>query len=139
MLVCLETLAGGAGRVNYEAIPSAVYTIPEIASVGRTEDELRHAPSNIGKGFSPLSPSGRARVLGHTGGSVKVLADKKTDRVLAVHIIGPRAGDLVAEATAAMEFGASSEDIVRTCHAHPTLAEALREAALAVDGRALHI
>ena len=138
-IACVETLAGGAGHVNYDAIPSVVYTAPEIASVGRSEDELQHAGVEYRKGMFPFAANGRARALGHPEGRVKVLADKKTDRVLGVHIIGPRAGDLIAEATAAMEFGASSEDIARTCHAHPTLAEALREAALAVDGRAIHV
>jgi dihydrolipoamide dehydrogenase len=138
-IACVETIAGGAGHVNYDAIPSVVYTAPEIASVGRSEDELQRAGVEYRKGVFPFAANGRARALGHSEGRVKVLADKKTDRVLGVHIIGPRAGDLIAEATAAMEFGASSEDIARTCHAHPTLAEALREAALAVDGRALHV
>ena len=138
-IACVETLAGGAGRVNYGAIPGVVYTAPEIASVGRTEDELEEAGLAYRKGTFPFLANGRAHALGHTEGRVKVLADKKTDRVLGVHVIGPRAGDLIAEAATAMEFGASSEDIARTCHAHPTLAEALREAALAVDGRALHI
>ena len=138
-IACVETLAGGAAHVNYDAIPSVVYTAPEIASVGRSEDELQRAGVEYRKGMFPFAANGRARALGHPEGRVKMLADKKTDRVLGVHIIGPRAGDLIAEATAAMEFGASSEDIARTCHAHPTLAEALREAALAVDGRAIHV
>jgi dihydrolipoamide dehydrogenase len=138
-IACAEALAGGGGRVNYEAIPGVVYTAPEIASVGRTEDELQESGIEYRKGTFPFLANGRARALGHTEGRVKVLADRKTDRVLGVHILGPRAGDLIAEAVAAMEFGASSEDIARTCHAHPTLAEALREAALAADGRALHV
>ena len=138
-IACVEALAGGGARVNYEVIPGVVYTAPEIASVGRTEDELREAGIEYRKGSFPFVANGRARALGHTEGRVKVLADSKTDRVLGVHILGPRAGDLIAEAAAAMEFSASSEDIARTCHAHPTLAEALREAALAVDGRALHV
>lgn len=138
-IACVEALAGGGARINYEAIPSVVYTAPEIASVGRTEDELQEAGIEYRKGTFPFLANGRARVLDHTEGRIKVLADKKSDRVLGVHILGPRAGDLIAEAAAAMEFGASSEDIARTCHAHPTLAEALREAALAVDERALHV
>lgn len=138
-IACVELLAGLAGHVDYEAIPAVVYTAPEIASVGRTEDDLREAGVDYRKGTFPFLASGRARALGHTEGRVKVLADAKTDRVLGVHILGPRAGDLIAEAAAAMAFRASSEDIARTCHAHPTLAEALREAALAVDGRALHV
>jgi dihydrolipoamide dehydrogenase len=138
-IACAEALAGGGARVNYEAIPGVVYTAPEIASVGRTEEELQESAIEYRKGTFPFLANGRARALGHTEGRVKVLADRKTDRVLGVHILGPRAGDLIAEAVAAMEFGASSEDIARTCHAHPTLAEALREAALALDGRALHV
>ena len=138
-IACVEILAGGYGHVNYEMIPSVVYTHPEIASVGRTEEELREAEIDYRKGVFPFLASGRARAVGQTEGRIKVLADKKTDRLLGVHILGPRAGDLIAEAATAMAFGASSEDIARTCHAHPTLAEAFREAALAVQGRALHI
>lgn len=138
-IACVETLAGGYGHVHYEAIPSVVYTHPEVASVGRTEEDLREAKIDYRKGVFPFLASGRARALGQTEGRIKVLADKKTDRLLGVHILGPRAGDLIAEAATAMAFGASSEDIARTCHAHPTLAEAFREAALAVQGRALHI
>lgn len=138
-IACVEMLAGGYGHVHYEAIPSVVYTHPEIASVGKTEEELREAKIDYRKGIFPFLASGRARALGQTDGRIKVLADKKTDRLLGVHILGPRAGDLIAEAATAMAFGASSEDIARTCHAHPTLAEAFREAALAVQGRALHI
>jgi dihydrolipoamide dehydrogenase len=138
-IACVEMLAGGSGHVDYDAIPSVVYTFPEIAAVGRTEDELQAAGIDYRKGLFPFRANGRARALGQTQGHIKVLADKKTDRVLGVHILGPRAGDLIAEAASAMAFGASSEDIARTCHAHPTLAEAFREAALAVDGRALHI
>ncbi|MGH7230045.1 MAG: dihydrolipoyl dehydrogenase [Nitrospiraceae bacterium] len=138
-IACIETLAAGYGRVNYEAIPSVVYTHPEIASVGRTEEELQEAQIDYTKGVFPFLASGRARALGQTEGRIKVLADKKTDRLLGVHILGPRAGDMIAEAATAMAFGASSEDVARTCHAHPTLAEAFREAALAVQGRALHI
>jgi dihydrolipoamide dehydrogenase len=137
-IACAESLAGHYGYVNYGAIPAVVYTSPEIASVGRTEEELQSAGVDYRRGHFPFAANGRARILGHTDGRIKVLADRKTDRVLGVHMLGPRAGDLIAEATAAMEFGASSEDIARTCHAHPTLAETLREAALAVDGRALH-
>ena len=138
-IACVETLAGGHGHVEYDAIPSVVYTFPEIAAVGKTEEQLQAAGVDYRKGVFPFRANGRARALGQTEGHVKVLADAKTDRVLGVHILGPRAGDLIAEAASAMAFGASSEDIARTCHAHPTLAEAFREAALAVDGRALHI
>lgn len=130
-----ETIVNGRGHVNYGAIPGVVYTHPEIATVGRTEEELSERGVDFRKGVFPFIANGRARALNATDGKVKVLADAKTDRVLGVHIIGARAGDLIAEAVAAMEFGASSEDIARTCHAHPTLSECLREAALGVDGR----
>ncbi|HWC05079.1 MAG TPA: dihydrolipoyl dehydrogenase [Methylomirabilota bacterium] len=138
-IACVEMLAGGHGRVDYDAIPSVVYTFPEIAAVGRTEEQLQVAGIDYRKGVFPFRANGRARALGQTEGQIKMLADTKTDRVLGVHILGPRAGDLIAEAVSAMAFGASSEDVARTCHAHPTLAEAYREAALAVEGRALHI
>ena len=138
-VACVEKIATGYGHVNYNTIPGIVYTEPEIASVGQSEDNLKELHVKYKKGVFPFSASGRARAIGHIEGRVKVLADARTDRVLGVHIIGPRAGDLIAEAVAAMEFGASSEDIARVCHAHPTLSESLHEAALAVDGRALHI
>ncbi len=138
-VACVEYIATGYGHVNYDAIPGVVYTDPEIASVGATEEQLKEAGTPYKKGMFPFSANGRARALGHTDGRVKILAHKETDRILGVHIIGPRAGDLIAELVAAIEFGASSEDIARTCHAHPTLSEAVHEAALAVDGRALHI
>lgn len=131
----VEWIAKGYGHVNYDAIPGVVYTHPEIATVGKTEEELSERGVDFKKGTFPFIASGRARALNQTDGKVKVLADAKTDRILGVHIIGPRAGDLIAEAVAAMEFGASSEDLARTCHAHPTLSEALREAALGVDDR----
>ena len=138
-IACVEHLATGYGHVNYENIPAVVYTNPEIASVGKTEDELKTEGVAYKKGVFPFLANGRARALGNTEGRVKILADTQTDRIRGVHIIGPRAGDLIAEATAAMAFGASSEDLARTCHAHPTLAEAIKEAALALDGRAIHI
>lgn len=138
-VACVERMVKGYGHVNYDAIPNVVYTHPEIASVGRTEEELKEAGIAYKKGSFPFLANGRARALAQIEGRVKVLADAKTDRILGVHIIGPRAGDLIAEAVAAMEFGASSEDLARTCHAHPTLAEALKEAALGVDGRSIHI
>ncbi len=137
-IVCVERMAGISSHMNYGVIPAVIYTHPEIASVGQTEDQLKEAGIAYRKGICPFGANGRARTLGETEGRVKILADKQTDRVLGVHIIGVRAGDLIAEATTAMEFGASSEDIARTCHAHPTLAEAVHEAALAVDGRAIH-
>ena len=138
-VACVEKIVTGYGHVNYNTIPGIVYTEPEIASVGQSEDNLKDSGIEYRKGVFPFSASGRARSIGHIEGRVKVLADAQTDRVLGVHIIGPRAGDLIAEAVAAIEFGASSEDIARVCHAHPTLSESLHEAALAVDGRALHI
>lgn len=138
-LACVEGIVTGHGHVNYDAIPSVVYTAPEIASVGHSEEDLTAAGIPFRKGVFPFQANGRARALGHTEGRVKVLAHRDTDRVLGVHILGPRAGDLIAECAAAIEFGASSEDLARTCHAHPTLAEVVKEAALAVDGRALHI
>jgi dihydrolipoamide dehydrogenase len=134
-----ERLAGQAGHVNYAVIPSVVYTFPEVASVGATEEQLKadNITYNIGK--FPFTANGRARAMGATDGFVKILADKKTDKVLGAHILGPDAGTLIAEIALAMEFGASSEDVARTCHAHPTLSETVKEAALAVEGRALHI
>lgn len=138
-VACVERLVTGYGHVDYPTIPGVCYTEPEIASVGRTEEQLQAEQIAYRKGVFPFLANGRARSLGQTEGRVKVLADARTDRVLGVHILGPRAGELIAEAAAAMAFGASSEDIARVCHAHPTLAEALKEAALAVDGRALHI
>jgi dihydrolipoamide dehydrogenase len=138
-VACVEMIAGRAAHVNYDVIPAVVYTHPEIASVGKGEDELTSQGIEYNKGTFPFQANGRAKTLGDTEGLVKILADKKTDRVLGVHILGPRAGDLIHEAAAAMEFGASSEDLARLCHAHPTLAESVREAALAVTGRALHI
>jgi len=134
-----EFIATGHGHVNYDVIPGVVYTNPEVAAVGKTEEELKAANVNYRVGKFPMMANGRAKALDQTDGFVKMLADTATDRVLGVHIIGPRAGDLIAECAAAMEFGASSEDIARTCHAHPTLAETVKEAALAVDGRAVHM
>ncbi len=134
-----EILAGKAGHVNYGVIPNVVYTTPEVASVGKSEEELKKdgIAYNIGK--FPFTANGRAKVNHTTDGFVKVLADASTDRVLGVHIVGPDAGNLIMEVAVAMEFGASSEDIARTCHAHPTLTEAVKEAALAVEKRALHM
>jgi len=134
-----EILATGHGHVNYDTVPGIVYTHPEIATVGKSEDELKESGVPYRKGVFPFMANGRAKALGDTDGRVKVLAHAETDRVLGVHIIGPRAGDLIAEAVVAMEYGASSEDIARAFHAHPTLAEVVREAALAVDSRARQI
>jgi dihydrolipoamide dehydrogenase len=134
-----EILAGQAGHVNYDVIPAVVYTYPEIASVGKTEDELKAAGVAYNVGKFPFTANGRAKANQQTDGFVKILADAKTDRVHGVHIVGADAGNMIAEAAVAMEFGAASEDIARTCHAHPTLPEAVKEAALAVDKRALHM
>ena len=134
-----ERLAGQAGHVNYGAIPGVVYTWPEVAAVGQTEEELKAAGIAYNVGKFPFTANGRARAMGATDGFVKLLADKATDRLLGAHIVGPDAGTLIAELTTAMEFGASAEDVARTCHAHPSLSEAVKEAALAVAGRALHI
>ena len=134
----VEQIAAGAGHVNYEAIPAIVYTDPEIASVGATEEQLKEQGIKYRKGSCPFGANGRARAIGDVEGKIKILADAATDRILGVHAIGPHAGDLIAEAVVAMNFGASSEDLARCCHAHPTLSEVLQEAALAVDGRAIH-
>jgi dihydrolipoamide dehydrogenase len=134
-----ELLAGHAGHVNYDVIPNVVYTFPEIASVGKTEEELKAAGTAYNVGKFPFTANGRAKANHQTDGFVKILADAKTDRVLGVHIIGSDAGNMIAEAAVAMEFGASSEDIARTCHAHPTLPEAVKEAAFAVAKRAIHM
>jgi dihydrolipoamide dehydrogenase len=134
-----ELLAGKAGHVNYDVIPNVVYTFPEIASVGKTEEELKAAGVAYNAGRFPFTANGRAKANQQTDGFVKILADAKTDRVLGVHIIGSDAGNMIAQAAVAMEFGASAEDLARTCHAHPTLPEAVKEAALAVAKRAIHM
>lgn len=134
-----ERLAGQAGHVNYDAIPGVVYTWPEVASVGRTEEELKAAGIAFKTGKFPFTANARARAMGETDGFVKLLADAATDRLLGAHIIGPDAGTVLAELVTAIEFGASAEDVARTSHAHPSLSEAVKEAALAVGGRALHI
>jgi dihydrolipoamide dehydrogenase len=134
-----ELLAGQAGHVNYGVIPGVVYTWPEVASIGATEEQLKQAGASYNVGKFPFTANGRARAMGDTEGFVKILADKRTDRILGAHIIGPDAGTLIAEIATAMEFGASAEDVARICHAHPSLSEAVKEAALAVEGRALHI
>ena len=134
-----EIIAGQAGHVNYDVIPNVVYTYPEIASVGKSEEELKAAGVAYNAGKFPFTANGRAKVNLQTEGFVKILADAKTDRVLGVHIMGPDAGNMIAEAAVAMEFGAAAEDIARTCHAHPTLTEAVKEAALAVGKRSIHM
>jgi dihydrolipoamide dehydrogenase len=134
-----EILAGEAGHVNYDVIPNVIYTFPEIACVGRSEEELKNAgvPYSVGK--FPFTANGRAKINRTTDGFVKVLADAETDRVLGVHIICAAASEMIAEAAVLMEFGGSAEDLARTCHAHPTLTEAVKEAALAVAKRAIHV
>jgi dihydrolipoamide dehydrogenase len=134
-----EILAGKAGHVNYGVIPNVIYTYPEVASVGASEEELKAQNVSYNVGKFPFTANGRAKVNDTTDGFVKILADQTTDRVLGVHIIGPDAGTLIAECAMAMEFGGSAEDIARTCHAHPTLSEAVKEAALAADKRAIHM
>ena len=138
-VACVENIVKGYGEVNYNAIPGIVYTHPEIASVGKTEEQLQQDGVRYRKGVFPYLANGRARSIGETDGFVKMLAHAETDRLLGVHILGAHAGDLIAEAAVAMEFDASSEDLARSCHAHPTLAEIMKEAALAVDERAIHI
>ena len=133
-----EILAGQSGHVNYDIIPAVIYTSPEVATVGKTEEELKNLKINYKVGKFPFLANSRAKVNNESEGFVKILADSKTDRVLGVHIIGPHCGDMIAEMALAMEFGASSEDIARTCHAHPTHTEAIKEAALAVDKRPIH-
>jgi len=134
-----EILAGKAGHVNYDVIPGVVYTSPEIASVGKTEEELKAAGIAYNIGKFPFTANGRARANRTTDGFVKVLADKATDKVLGVHILGAGAGELIHEAAVLMEFGGSSEDLARTCHAHPTMSEAVKEAAMGVEKRSIHI
>ena len=134
-----EILAGQAGHVNYDVIPSVIYTAPEVAAVGKTEEQLKEAGIAYKVGKFPFTANGRAKINRTTEGFVKVLADEATDRVLGVHILGADAGTMIAEAAVAMEFSASAEDLARICHAHPTLNEAVKEAALAADGRAIHM
>ena len=134
-----EIIAGQHGHVNYDAIPGVVYTHPEVANVGQTEEQLKAAGIAYKVGKFPFSANGRARAMNETEGFVKILADATTDRVLGCHIIGPEAGTLIAEVVTTIEFGGSAEDIGRVCHAHPTLSETVKEAALAVDGRPVHI
>ncbi len=138
-VACVERLAGKKTHVNYDTVPSVIYTWPEVSSVGLTEEQVKESGREYKVGKFPFSANPRARCMDETEGLVKILADAKTDRVLGVHIFGPRASDMIAEAVAVMEFAGSAEDIARTCHAHPTLSEAVKEAALAVDKRAIHI
>ena len=137
-VACAEAIAGRWSHVDYDLVPAVVFTHPEIAAVGKTEEQLVAAGVAFKKGTFPFRANGRARTINETTGRVKVLADAATDRVLGIHIIGPAAGDLIGEAAAALSFGATAEDIARVCHAHPTLPEALKEAAMAVSGTAIH-
>ncbi len=132
-------MAGQAGHVDYNLVPGVVYTWPEVAGVGKTEEDLKEAGVDYKVGKFPFSANSRARTNAETDGMVKILADAGSDKVLGVHILGPLAGDLLAEAVLAMEFGGASEDIARTIHSHPAMGEAVKEAALAVAGRAIHI
>ena len=133
-----ERLAGKPGHLNYDAIPNVVYTAQELAQVGLSEDQIKDRGIDYRVGRYYFKANGRAKSMAEEDGLVKVLAEKKTDRILGIHILGPRASELVAEAVTAVEFGGSSEDLARICHAHPTLSETLKEAALAVDKRAIH-
>ena len=133
-----EIIAGQSGHVNYDIIPGVIYTSPEVASIGKTEEQLKETKVDYKVGKFPFMANSRAKAIDEPEGFVKILADSKTDRVLGVHMIGPHAGELIAEMAVAMEFGASSEDIARTCHAHPTFSEAVKEAALSVDKRQIH-
>src|SRR5438034_3804549 len=138
-VACAEIIAGQAGHVNYDVIPGVVYTTPEVSSVGKTEEELKQAGIGYTSGKFPFTANGRSKVNQTTDGFVKVLADAKTDRVLGVHIVGREAGEMIHEAAVLMEFGGSAEDLARTCHGHPTRSEAIKEPALAVGKRAIHM
>jgi dihydrolipoamide dehydrogenase len=137
-IACVENLAGFSGHVNYDAIPGVIYTHPEVATVGKTEEELKEAGVNYTKGTFPFAANSRARTNGDAEGLIKVLTDSETDRILGMHMVGPQAGELIAEGVLAMEYGASSEDIARTCHAHPTLSEAVKEACMATYDKPIH-
>ena len=133
-VACVELIAGKAGHVNYDLIPGVIYTAPEVATVGKTEEDLKAAGVDYRVGKFPFTANSRAKINHEGEGFVKVLADAKTDRILGVHMIGPNVGDMIAEYCVAMEFSASSEDVARTCHPHPTRSEALRQAAMGVEG-----
>ena len=138
-VACIETIAGKYGHVDYDLVPSVVYTYPEVAWVGQTEDQLKAAGVQYKKGKFPFTANSRAKINHETDGFVKVLADAATDKVLGVHIMGPQAGEMIHECTVLIEFGGSSEDLARTCHAHPTRSEAVKEAAMNVAKRAIHM
>lgn len=137
-IAAVEIIAGFAGHVNYDAIPGVIYTYPEVASVGKTEEELKEAGVKYKKGSFPFQANSRARANGSTEGFVKILTDAESDRILGVHIMGPNAGEMIAEGVLGMEYGASSEDIARTCHAHPTLSEAFKEACMDAYSKPIH-
>ena len=139
-IAAIETIAGFAGHVNYDAIPGVIYTFPKVASVGKTEEELKEAGVAFNKGSFPFTANSRARAnaTGNLEGFVKILADKTTDKILGVHIMGPNAGEMIAEDVLGMEYGASAEDVARTCHAHPTLSEAFKEACMDAYDKPIH-
>lgn len=137
-IACVENILGEAGHVNYDAIPGVIYTYPEVASVGKTEEELKTAGIKYNKGVFPFMANSRAKTNNDFEGFVKILADKDTDKILGIHIIGPNAGEMIAEGVLGMEYGAAAEDIARTCHAHPTLSEAFKEACMATYDKAIH-
>jgi dihydrolipoamide dehydrogenase len=137
-IACVENILGEGGHVNYDTVPGVIYTHPEVGSVGKTEEQLKAAGIAYNKGTFPFLANSRARTNDDAEGLVKILADKTTDRILGVHIIGPNAGEMIAEGVLAMEYGASSEDIARTCHAHPTLSEAFKEACMATYDKPIH-
>lgn len=138
-IACVENLAGGHGHINYNTIPGVIYTHPEVAMVGKTEEELKAEGVKYGKGSFPFLANSRAKAVDEKDGMVKILVDKETDRILGIHIIGPNAGEMIAEGVLGMEYGAASEDIARTCHAHPTLSEAFKEACMAASGKPIHM
>jgi dihydrolipoamide dehydrogenase len=138
-VAAVETMAGQRGHLNYDAIPGIIYTHPEVAGVGKTEQQLKEAGTPYRKGTFPFAANGRAKAMGETDGMVKILAHAETDRILGFHVIGAHASDLVAEGAVAIEFAAAAEDLARSVHAHPTLSEIVKEAALAACGRAIHI
>jgi dihydrolipoamide dehydrogenase len=137
-IAAVERILGEAGHVNYNTSPGVIYTYPEVASVGKTEEELKKEGVLYGKGTFPFMANSRARTNNDAEGMVKVLTDKETDKILGIHIIGPNAGEMIAEGVLGMEYGASAEDIARTCHAHPTLSEAFKEACMAAYDKPIH-
>ena len=137
-IAAVETIAGLGGHVNYDAIPGVIYTHPEVAAVGKTEEELKAEGIQYNKGIFPFMGNSRARTNEDSDGMVKILADKKTDKILGIHLLGPNVGEMIAEGVLGMEYGAAAEDIGRTCHAHPTLSEAFKEACMAAYDKPIH-